>query len=195
MPRNRNKHKDQTQNGEMVPIFRADEEPRLATNWGVDKDARTKENMWAGEFDRTYGELYKKMNLNEKERANEVVLFYCFWNLYKKLIFAISLVFYQDSFGFQCYAQMACSGVMMTYLFNYWPCARYIDNVSKMINELCFVAMLISCSFLKEMSTSIRTLSLVDETSVSLAAVGPIMNIVIIGNVIFHCVRLAHNTV
>ena len=87
-----------------MPIFRANEEPRLATNWGIEDGTQTKEHMWAGDFDRTYGEFYKKMNLNDKERAREVVLFYCFWNLYKKLIFAITLVFFQDHFGIQCYS-------------------------------------------------------------------------------------------
>ena len=83
----------------VVPIFRALEEPRLATNWGIQEGTRTKEHMWAGEFDRTYGEFYKKMDLNNKERAKEVVLFYCFWNLYRKLIYAVTLVFFHEHFG------------------------------------------------------------------------------------------------
>ena len=83
----------------------------------------------------------------------------------------------------------------MAYLWSYWPCARYIDNVSKLFNELSFVGMLLCCSFLKEMSSSIRTLSLSDESSPSISAVAPMMDIILIGNVFFHCFRLAHNTV
>ena len=195
VPRNRNKQKDETKNGEVMPITRANEEPRLATNSGVEEGTQTKEHMWAGEFDRTYGEFYKKMDLSDKDRAKEVVLFYCFWNLYRKLIFAITLVFFHEHFGIQCYGQIGCSGVMMAYLWNYWPCARYIDNVSKLFNELCFVGMLMSCSFLKEMTSSINTLSLSDESSPSISAVAPMMDVVLIGNVGFHCARLAHNTI
>ena len=83
----------------------------------------------------------------------------------------------------------------MIYLYNYWPCARYVDNVAKVFNELCFVGMLMSCAFMEEMSGSIGNLSLSSDRSASLTSVAPMMNIVLFGNVIFHCIRLAHNSV
>ena len=53
--------------------------------------------MWAGKFDRDYGEFYKKMTLNDYIVTHEVVVFYNFWNMYRKLMFAVTLVFF-DSF-------------------------------------------------------------------------------------------------
>ena len=58
----------------------------------------TKENMWAGDFDRDYGEFYKKMSLNEEKFATEVIIFYNFWNMYRKIIYAASVVFFDSSF-------------------------------------------------------------------------------------------------
>ena len=52
--------------------------------------------MWAGSFDRDYGEFYKKLILNEDILAHEVVIFFNFWNMYRKLIFAITLVFFES---------------------------------------------------------------------------------------------------
>ena len=52
--------------------------------------------MWAGKFDRQYGEFYKKMTLNEELVAREVVVFLNFWNMYRKLIFAVTLVFFES---------------------------------------------------------------------------------------------------
>ena len=88
VPRKRNK-----QNGK--PVWRSRE--RVPVNSGVADGVHTKENMWAGNFDREYGEFYKKMTLNEELVAREVVVFLNFWNMYRKLIFAVTLVFF-DSF-------------------------------------------------------------------------------------------------
>ena len=82
-------------------IHRADE--KVAVDEGVDEDDRTKEHMWAGPVDRDYGEFYKKMSLQEKKIASEGIIFYNCWNLYRKLIYAITLVFYDDMFRLQAY--------------------------------------------------------------------------------------------
>ena len=87
VPRKRNK-----QNGE--PVWRSKE--RTPVNAGVADDILTKENMWAGKFDRDYGEFYKKMTLNEDKVTREVVIFLNFWNMYRKLIFAVTLVFFES---------------------------------------------------------------------------------------------------
>ena len=54
--------------------------------------------MWAGDVDKDFGEFYKKMTLNEEKTATEVIIFYNFWNMYRKLIYAITIVFFHDLF-------------------------------------------------------------------------------------------------
>ena len=54
--------------------------------------------MWAGDADQDYGEFYKKMILNEDRMAIEIIIFYNFWNMYRKLIYAITVVFFFDVF-------------------------------------------------------------------------------------------------
>ena len=76
------------------PVWRSRE--RTPINSGVDPGVKTKENMWAGQFDRDYGEFYKKMILNEDIVTHEAVIFFNFWNMYRKLIFAITLVFFES---------------------------------------------------------------------------------------------------
>ena len=61
----------------------------------------TKENMWAGPVDRTLGEFYKKMSLDEKMIPHELMLFYNFWNLWRKLVFSISIVYFESAFRTQ----------------------------------------------------------------------------------------------
>ena len=51
------------------------------------------------------------------------------------------------------------SSIMTAYLMNYWPCARYSDNVSKIGNEMIFIAMLVNCVYLKEMANSVSNFS------------------------------------
>eukprot|EP00354_Favella_ehrenbergii_P005378 CAMPEP_0170456364 /NCGR_PEP_ID=MMETSP0123-20130129/4025_1 /TAXON_ID=182087 /ORGANISM="Favella ehrenbergii, Strain Fehren 1" /LENGTH=205 /DNA_ID=CAMNT_0010719821 /DNA_START=1868 /DNA_END=2485 /DNA_ORIENTATION=+ len=99
------------------------------------------------------------MNLNERKVAKEAVLFYSMWSLWRKLVFAITIVFFDDCFRLQVFSQMVCAAVMILYIVGYWPCARYIDNISKIINELSFSAMLICCVYLKEMRTGVNDFS------------------------------------
>lgn len=113
--------------------------------------------MWAGDVDRDYGEFYKKMSLSEKKIATEGIIFYNFWNMYRKLIFAVTIVFFDDMFRLQAYTQIVLAGIMTAYMMNYWPCARYVDNVSKVINELTFIAVLVNAAYLKEMAGGVSS--------------------------------------
>lgn len=135
---------------------RADESNKLPVNSGVDVDDFTKEDMWSGAVDKDYGEFYKKMNLNQRKVAKEAVLFYNFFNIWRKLMFAITCVFFDNFFRLQVFTQLVCCTVMMLFILGYWPCARYVDNVSKVINEACFAAMLLNCVYLKEIRSSVN---------------------------------------
>ena len=39
------------------------------------------------------------------------------------------------------------SSIMIAFVMNYWPCARYADNLSKIGNELMFIGMLVCCIY------------------------------------------------
>ena len=166
----------------------------VPVNIGVSKGDFSKERPWAGAVDREYGEFYKKMNLNQKKVTKEAILFYNFWNIYRKLIFAISLVFFKN-FRFQAYTQIATSAVMAVYLLSYWPCARYVDNVSKIINELTFMIQLIICAYLKEMSGNVNDYSQTLAPSANASVSGGIMIGVMGTNLVFHSARMIHNSI
>ena len=151
--------------------------------------------MWAGDVDRDFGEFYKKMSLNEEKIATEVIMFYNFWNIWRKLIYAVTLVFFHDMFRLQAYTQIITSGVMTAYVINYWPCARYIDNVAKLVNEFTFIAMLVNCAYLKEMSSSVSKFNPSTSPASAGSAAGNLMIVLISGNILFHGARLIHNSV
>lgn len=73
---------------------------------------------------------------------------------------------------------------------SYWPCARYIDNVSKVVNELTYLSLITCQVYLKEMSTN--ELLLENQSS---SSIGTIMILLITGNLIYHMARLMHNSV
>lgn len=127
----------------------------MPVNEGVSEGDFSKEHPWAGTADKNYGEFYKKMNLNQKKVAREAILFYNFWNMYRKFLFAVCLVFFKN-FRVQAFSQIACSAVMTAYVLNYWPCARYIDNISKIVNEVSFITVLTACTYVKEMGKSVN---------------------------------------
>ena len=85
-------------------VTRAIETQYLPTNTGVQNEDFSKEDQWSGHVDRDYGEFYKKMNLNHQKVAREAVLFYSMWSLWRKLIFAITLIFFDEHFGLQVYS-------------------------------------------------------------------------------------------
>ena len=174
---------------------RAVEEQDLPINSGVDANDRTKENMWAGEVDRDYGEFYKKMSLNEEKAATEVIMFYNFWNIWRKLMYAVTIVFFDDMFRLQAYTQIVTSGIMTVYIMNYWPCARYVDNVSKLVNELTFISMLVNCAYLKEMSASVSSFDPGASPASAGSNAGNFMIVLISGNLIFHGLRMIHNSI
>ena len=93
IPRKRNKKDGK-------PITRAEEDPNLPTNKGVHPQEYTKEDQWAGEVDRDYGEFYKKMAMSERRVSKEAVLFGQFFNFWRKTAYALSIVFYHENFRF-----------------------------------------------------------------------------------------------
>lgn len=165
----------------------------VPVNEGVKEDDYSKEHPWAGTADRNYGEFYKKMNLNQKRVPREAALFYNFWSIYKKLVFAICIVFFKN-FRVQAYSQVAASAVMTGYVFNYWPCARFVDNVSKIVNELCFIVMLVSCAYIKEVGQSVTKFDPANKPP-AFTAVGGFMFVTIVANMTYHGVRLVHNSI
>lgn len=162
---------------------------------GVDEGDHTKEHMWAGPVDRDYGEFYKKMSLQEKKIATEGIIFYNFWNMYRKLIYAITIVFFNGAFRVQAYTQMVLSGVMLGYVINYWPCARYVDNVSKVINELTFMIMLVNCAYLKEMSNGVSNFDPGTSPASAGQGAGDFMVFVTSASMVYHAARMTHNSV
>ena len=122
------------------------------------------------------------------------MLFYNFWNVYRKLLFAITLVFFKN-FRLQAYTQMVSSAVMAGYILSYWPCARYVDNVSKMVNELTFMAMLVNCAYIKEMSGSVNQYSPSSSPAATGSISGGLMISMMASNLVFHTARMTHNSV
>lgn len=186
-PRKRNKGT----NG--VGIRRAREVMSLPTNAGVNKLEHTKEDQWAGSTDKTYGEFYKKMSLSERETSKEGIVFYNLFNMYRKLVMAVNFVFYQDSYRQQAYMQMVCSGVMLTYIVRSWPCARPVDNVSKVVNELTFMSCLIATSVVKEMGPAIAKFTPGGESSLE-DGLGNFIITMTALNLAWHTFRMIHNS-
>lgn len=173
-------------------ITRAAEDSKLPCNSGVDPNEYTKENQWAGSVDRDYGELYKKMSLNEEKCTKEAVLFGTFFNLWRKMAYAVSVVFYADNFRLQAGTQLVASGTMLAYQINYWPNARYIDNASRVFNEIVFSFMMIQSAFIKEMGPTVRKFTGGADFG---SSVGTLMVATTLAQMAFHTVRLVHNTV
>ena len=167
----------------------------LPVNRGVKPGTYTKEDSWAGPVDKDYGEFYKKMNLDKKTVNKESVLFYGLFNMYRKLMYATTLVFFDDFFRLQCFTQMACAGIMALYIINYWPCARYIDNVSKIINELTFAAILANAAYIKELRTKVGEFNPSETAMSAQAPIGGVMVGITAANLAFHAFRLIHNSV
>jgi len=160
----------------------------LPVNRGVPRGTYTKEDEWAGPVDKDYGEFYKKMSLNKKKVPVESVLFHGLFSIYRKLLYSTTIVFFEDSFRLQAYTQIACSGVMTLYVANYWPFARYVDNVSKIFNELCFVAILMILAYIKEIKS-------MDDTKTTSSPIGGVMIGITVSNMIFHGFRMTQNSI
>ena len=160
----------------------------LPTNKGMELGDRTKEDQWAGPFDKDYGEFYKKMSLGGERVSTETILFLNFWGIWRKMMFAVTVVFFEDSFRLQAGIQFVGSAVMMGYLLNYWPCARYIDNVSKVVNELTITTMLLGATYLKEVEPSVREMTPSNESLSDVSSkIGTAMIVLSSANLIFHC--------
>lgn len=81
-------------------MHRAAETALLPVNRGVAKGDTSKEHQWAGPTDRSLGEFYKKMNTNQKKVAKEAILFYNSWNIWRKVMYSATIVFFDDYFRF-----------------------------------------------------------------------------------------------
>jgi len=83
---------------------------------------------------------------------------------------------------------------MLGYVINYWPCARYADNVSKVVNELSFIIMLVNCAYIKEMANVSNFDPGASPVSAGQGA-GDFMVFVTSANMIYHAARMIHNSV
>jgi len=128
------------------------------------------------------------MSLDKKKAGVETVLFHGLFSMYRKLMYSITIVFFEDSFELQALTQVACSGVMTMYILNYWPFARYADNVSKIFNELCFVAILMLLAFIKNVQSS-------SDTSTPSFPTGGVMIGITVTNMAFHGFRMTQNSI
>lgn len=174
---------------------RAEETKNLPINSGVAPEDFTKEDMWTGDVDQDYGEFYKKMNLNQRKVAKEAILFYNFFNLWRKLMFAITIVFFDEEFRLQVFIQLVACAVMILYIVGYWPCARFVDNVSKIVNEVSFAAILINCVYLKEMRSSVNEFDPSGSPAGQAKGVSYAMMGIVLGNMLYHSARLIHNAI
>ena len=86
------------------------------------------------------------------------------------------------------------SSIMTAYLMNYWPCARYSDNVSKIGNEMIFIAMLVNCVYLKEMANSVSNFSPSESPAQASQLAGNIMIFLTIFTMVFHAGKLTQNS-
>ena len=87
------------------------------------------------------------------------------------------------------------SSIMIAYVMNYWPCARYSDNVSKIGNELIFIAMLVNCIYLKEMANSVSNLSPSVSPAQAGQGAGNFMIFLTCLTMVFHGGKLTQNMV
>ena len=84
---------------------------------------------------------------------------------------------------------------MLVYVMNYWPCARYVDNFSKVVNELTFIAMLVNCIYLKEMAASVSNYNPGASPAQAGQGAGDFMIFLTSANLVYHALRLTHNSV
>ena len=87
------------------------------------------------------------------------------------------------------------SGVTTAYVMNYWPCARYADNLSKIGNELMFIAMLVNCIYLKEMANSVSNFSPSSSPAQAGQGAGNFMIFLTAFSLAIHSVKLIQNSV
>ena len=86
------------------------------------------------------------------------------------------------------------SSIMIAYLMNYWPCARYADNVSKIGNEMIFIAMLVNCIYLKEMANKVSDFSPSASPAQAGQGAGNFMIFLTCFTMVLHGFKLTQNT-
>ena len=84
---------------------------------------------------------------------------------------------------------------MMLYMIGYWPCSRYVDNVSKIVNEASFAAILIQCVYLKEMRSSVNEFDPSGSPAAQATGASYVMLGIVLGNMLYHSIRLIHNAI
>ena len=87
------------------------------------------------------------------------------------------------------------SGIMTAYVMNYWPCARYVDNVAKVVNEMTFIAVLVNCVYLKEMAASVSNFNPSASPAQAGQGAGNFMIFLTSALMVFHAARLIHNAI
>jgi len=175
-----------------VKYHRARETPLLPVNRGVARGDRSPESPYQGRTDKAFGQFYKKMNLNEQKVPKEAILFYNSWNFWRKLMYAVTVVFFEDYFWMQSMIQLVSSLVMTYYIINFWPCARYTDNTAKLVNELTLSALLVNMVYIKSIGNNVDDFSLQDVRPMK---TGIFMMCIIGGNLLFHFMNLCTNTI
>ena len=104
------------------------------------------------------------MDITPGRVAPEQAVFFNIFSLWRKAFFAISVIFFEDSFVLQCFGQLASSATQIIYILTYRPCARYSDNFSKIFNELSFSFMLVASALVKQAESSIEAALPADRT-------------------------------
>lgn len=76
----------------------------------------TKESVGRSEFDQAYGEWYKKMAINEYINSKETIFFFNFWQTFRKVTFALTVIFFERYLALQIILQLAISAIMVIYI-------------------------------------------------------------------------------
>jgi hypothetical protein len=69
-----------------------------------------------------------------------VVLFYCFWQFVRKLVF-VGTVMATNSPKLQIGANITCSAISLMFVLNYRPFAKQIYIYTKAVNELTLISL------------------------------------------------------
>ncbi len=135
------------------------------------------------------------MDLDEKKNAKEANLFYGMFTIWRKLAFALSLVFFDKNFKLQAGTQLVCSGVMGGYMVKHMPHARYSDNVSKVANEFVFASNIVQASYIKEMGSKVGEFDPKKTNTQAKSQIGGSMIAMTTGLLVFHAARTGSNSV
>ena len=83
------------------------------------------------------------MKVDKSQNSAEILIFYSSWNSFRKIIFAMMLVFFQNFPIIQIGSIVVCSGVMYAYVLKYWPFSKFQFNMNKILNELSIILIML----------------------------------------------------